>query len=146
METKHILALIILLVLSCGSVTLALLSARIRALMFFLLVFGTIYTERMDVNFFGDYWYRGTSRGIEISLLDVLTLSLLVGELLAPRYREGRWFWPVGLGLLVLYGLYCFGSVVTAEPKMYGVGDPAKVGRAVALLMPTAIPHTPYIF
>lgn len=139
METKQILALIILLVLSCGSVTLALFSHRVRAVMFFLLVFGTIYTERMDVNFFGDYWYRGTSRGIEISLLDVLTLSLLVSELLAPRYRERRWFWPVGLGLLVLYGTYCFASVVTAEPKIYGVWELAKVGRGIALLVASAL-------
>src|SRR5438094_645477 len=99
METKHILALIILLVLTIGGVSLSLLSQRIRALMFFLLVFGTIYTERMDVNFLGEYWYRGTSRGIEISLLDVLSISLLVGELLAPRFRDRRWFWPAGLGL-----------------------------------------------
>lgn len=139
METKHILALIILLVLSCSSVTLALISSRVRAVMFFLLVFGTIYTERMDVNFFGDYWYRGTSRGIEISLLDVITLSLLVGELLAPRYRERRWFWPVGLGFVVLYGLYCIGSVAFAEPKMYGLWELTKVGRGIALIMATAL-------
>src|SRR5882672_1979297 len=111
METKHILALIILLLLTCGSVPLALLSHRIRDWMFGALVFGIIYTERMDVNFLGEYWYRGTSRGIEISLLDILSLSLLVAAFLAPRFREHRWFWPAGLGLLLLYFAYCAASV-----------------------------------
>jgi hypothetical protein len=139
METKHILALMILLVLSCGGVALALLSERVRAVMFFLLVFGTIYTERMDVNFFGEYWYRGTARGIEISLLDILTLSLLVGELLAPRYRERRWFWPVGLAFLVLYGIWCCWSVAVSEPRLYGLWELTKVGRSIALLMACAL-------
>jgi hypothetical protein len=139
METKHLLALIILLVLTCGSVSLALLSHRIRAVMFFLLVFGTIYTERMDVNFFGDYWYRGTSRGVEISLLDVLTFSILVAELLAPRFRQKRWFWPVGLGLLLMYFAWCTISVIAAEPKYYGAWELVKVARSIVLLVACAL-------
>ncbi len=139
METKHILALIILLIMTCGGVSLALISHRVRAVMFFLLVFGVIYTERMDVNFFGDYWYRGTARGIEISLLDIMSLSILIGELLAPRYRERRWFWPVGLGFLALYAVYCTASVIGAEPKLYGVWELTKVFRSILLLMACAI-------
>lgn len=139
METKHILALIILLVLACGSVSLSLLSQRLRAVMFFLLVFGTIYTERMDVNFFGEYWYRGTSRGVEISLLDILTLSLIVGELVAPRFREKRWFWPVGLGCLLLYFGWCCISVAAAHPQYRGVWELTKVVRATLLVVACAL-------
>jgi hypothetical protein len=138
METKHILALIILLVLTCAGVSLSLLSQRIRAVMFFLLVFGTIYTERMDVNFFGEYWYRGTSRGVEISLLDILSFSLLIGELLAPRFRDRRWFWPAGLALLVVYFLYACGSVLAAEPKLYGSWELVKVVRSIIVLVASA--------
>jgi hypothetical protein len=63
----------------------------------------------------------------------------LVGELLAPRYRERRWFWPVGLAFLVLYGIWCCGSVAVSEPKLYGLWELTKVGRGIALLMACAL-------
>jgi hypothetical protein len=139
METKHLAALIILLVLTCGSVLLVTLSHRLRDLALFAFVCGVVMTERMDVNFFGQYWYRGSARGIEVSLLDVLALSLAVAALVAPRYERRRWLWPAGFAFLGLYFLYCCFSVSIAQPKIYGLWELSKILRSILVLVVGAL-------
>src|ERR1700684_2249616 len=89
-----------------GGPLLALLSHRVRDLFFILVVFFSPMIERCDVNFVSREWYRGTSRGFEVSVLDILSISLLVSSVLFPRQGEARWFWPASLGLLILSFLY----------------------------------------
>ena len=45
-------------------------------------------TEYVDVNFVSRDWYRGTTRGFEVSFVDVLSLSLLAERDSFGRGRE----------------------------------------------------------
>ncbi len=138
METKEIVALLALLVLGGASTLLTTVSQRARDAVFFLLVAGAVLTERMDVNFFGEYWYRGTTRGVEISLLDVLAISLLVGTWLAPRYPGRRAYWPASLGAMLLYFLYCAASLAWSQPRLFGVWELSKVLRGIVVFLAAA--------
>jgi len=139
METKHIVASLLLSVLGLGTVAGLTLWPRLRPWALFALVFGSVISNKFDVNLFGQYWYRGTTRGVEISLIDILALGLVVAELLHPRYERRRWFWPAGLGLFVCYLLYCTVSVVTAQPWLYGVWELANVFRAAIIILAAAL-------
>lgn len=89
METKHILALIIFMALGSIGVLCTLLSQRARDAALFFMVLGAVMMGRMDVNFFGEACYRGTSRGVEMTLVDLAAWSLLIATVLLPRYRGG---------------------------------------------------------
>jgi hypothetical protein len=138
-ETKHILALIILVAFGSAGFFTTLIWQRMRDVMLFALVFGAVLLEKMDVTFLGQYWYRGTSRGIEISAVDVAPLCLLIATLLLPRYRGGRFFWPASLGLMLVYFAYCCVSVANATPQLYGVWELAKVFRGIIVLVAAAL-------
>ena len=61
--------------------------------------------------------YRGTTRGFEFSLVDILSISLLISAVLAPR-REGqsRFFWPASFGMMLLFFAYaCFNVAMAAR-------------------------------
>src|SRR5215207_10030777 len=106
METKHIIALLVFTGAGSLGMLFTLLSQKVRDAALFFIVFGAVIVGRMDVNFLGEYWYRGTSRGIELTLLDIAAWGLLVATILLPRYPGGRWYWPAGLGLMVAYFAY----------------------------------------
>ena len=59
--------------MSVGSVGVlfTLLSQRARDAAFFFMIVGAVILSRMDVNFLGEYWYHGMSRGIELTLVDI---------------------------------------------------------------------------
>ncbi|HXA14149.1 MAG TPA: hypothetical protein VNW23_03405, partial [Opitutaceae bacterium] len=138
MEIKHIIAAALIVFLTGAGVVAASVAQRARDLMFFLMVAGAVVTERMDVHFFSHAWYRGTTLGIEISLIDILAASILAASLLVPRYRGPRWHWPVGLGFLGAYFLYgCF-SVIISEPKIFGVFELSKIVRGVVFFLAAA--------
>lgn len=139
METKHIVALILMLVLAFSTFGTLLAWPRLRPAALFALVFGSIISNWMDFNLFGQYWYRGTTRGVEISWVDVIAFGLLAAELITPRYARHRWLWPAGLGLFVCYLGYCGISVATATPKLYGVWELANVFRAAMILLAAAL-------
>jgi hypothetical protein len=140
METKHIIALIVFMTLGSLGLLFTLLSQRVRDAALFFLVLGAVVMGRMDVNFLGEYWYRGTSRGIELTLVDIAAWGLLVATLLLPRHRGlGRWFWPAGLGLMALYLAYCAFSVVISEPKIFGVWELTKVLRGLLVFVAAAL-------
>ena len=48
-------------------------------------------TYKLDINFHSHYWYRGTTRGLEVSLVDILAWSVLISSFLfpAPAARAG---------------------------------------------------------
>jgi hypothetical protein len=139
METKHIIALIAFMALGSIGVLFTLLSQRARDAALFFIVFGAVVIGRMDVNFLGEYWYRGTSRGIELTLIDLAAWALLLATVLLPRYRGCRWYWPAGLGLMTLYLAYCAFSVATSEPKLFGVWELTKVLRGLIVFMAAAL-------
>lgn len=140
METKHYIALVVFVAMGCGSILLSLLSRRWRDFAFLLVVAGAVLAERgpADVNFLGQYWYRGTSRGIGLSVIDVLAFGVLVASLLAPTYPRRRWFFPAGLGLFGLYFLYCIFSVLQAYQPMFGLWELANIPRAILIMLAAA--------
>ncbi|PTX90844.1 O-antigen ligase family protein [Opitutus sp. ER46] len=138
-ETKQIFALI--LIVGFGSIAMlaALLWQWVRDAVLFTFVVGVVFIDRLDVSLFGTFWYRGTSRGIDLSLLDVAPLSLLIATLLAPRYARGRFHWPASFGLMLLYFLYCVASVYHAHPQWYGVWELAKMTRGLMVFLAAAL-------
>src|SRR4051794_22795960 len=89
----------------CGIIA-ATVSRRLRDIFFFLFVVFTVMTQRLDVNFVSREWYRGTTRGFEVSSMDVLSFSILFSSLLRPHPGESRWYWPASLGLILLFFCY----------------------------------------
>jgi hypothetical protein len=121
-----------------GASLLACVSRRIRDVFFVLLVFLSPMIERVDVNFVSREWYRGTSRGFEFSILDILSISLLLSAVLCPRNGESRWYWPGSLGLLILFFLYACGNVAGCDPKLFGMFELFKMARGLILVLAVA--------
>lgn len=116
-------------------------SRRFLDFVFIILVFGTcmysgLFGYATDINFLSREWYRGTTRGIEISYLDLLAVILLAGSLVVRR-REGKpFYWPPSLGLLLAYFAWCFLSVaVFSDPKIFGLFELTKVARAILVFL-----------
>jgi len=52
----------------------------------------------LDINFLSRELYRGSTRGIEITYVDLLVLSLLLAIFISARRENFRFYWPEGLG------------------------------------------------
>jgi hypothetical protein len=140
METKHILALILLVGLTSAGLLAALFYQRMRDAALFILVFGAVFVRKfMDVTFGGDYHYRGTIRGFEVSALDIGAWCILFATLMLPRYQGKRFYLPAGFGLLALYFLYCCFNVAISDPQLYGMWELTRIFRSVVVLLAVAI-------
>ena len=129
MQTKDLIALALLFVAIPMGILVAAFSQRARDAAFFLMVAGTVITDRLDVNFLSQYWYRGTSRGLEFSFVDLLAISVFVGSFLMPRPGKSRFYWPASFGLMLVFFFYAGFSVLFSEPRMYGVFELSKMFR-----------------
>jgi O-antigen ligase len=138
-ETKDLIGLSLFLPAAVLGVGLTCVSPRLRDLAFFLLVVGAAVTHKLDINFHSHFWYRGTTRGFELSLVDVIAFSIVVSSLLAPRPEEPRWFWPASLGMMLLFFGYACLSVLAAEPKIYGLFELSKMARALLIFLAGAL-------
>src|SRR6185503_16870146 len=103
-------------------------------LAFLVMVCFTIFAEKFDVNFFGEYWYRGTSRGIGVSLTDVLAFSILVATWIAPRYPRRGWFTPISTVFTLIYFTYCVFSTVNAMQPLFASWELVNIPRAFLML------------
>lgn len=130
------LALILLAVPVCTAVMAY--WRRARDAGFFALVFGAMVTYDLDVNFVSREWYRGTTRGFEISFLDIIALALLAAMLLRPRRGERRFIWPGSLAPLLAYFGYCALSVLFSDPKLFGMFELLKVMRGILIFVAAA--------
>jgi hypothetical protein len=138
MEQKDIVAIVLLFIAASGGVLLCTISRRMRDLFFFALITLSAVTENVDVNFVSRDWYRGTTRGYEVSLVDTIAISVLVGSLLRPRRGARRWFWPPGLGLMIIYFGYACLCVAEADPKLYGYFQLLKMVRGMIIFTAVA--------
>ena len=139
MERKDLIAIALLLGSACGGILLATLSQRVRDVFFFLMVTLSAVTEYIDVNFASRDWYRGTTRGFEVSFVDVISLSVLAGMILRPRVGEKRWFWPASLGLMLVYFLFAALCVGVADPKIFGLFELSKMVRGLVMFLAAAM-------
>src|SRR5204862_4219149 len=85
------------------------------------------------------YWYRGSTRGFEVTALDVLAISILISASLAREPNQRGWYWPAGLGVMLFYFLYCCGAVALAEPKIFGLFELSKILRGILFFLAAAI-------
>ncbi len=138
METKDVIGLTLLVLAIVGGTGVACVSQRARDAAFFLLIVGSLFSNRLGMTFDCQFWYRGTTRGFEVTLADVLAVSLLVSTRLLPRSHQARWFWPASLGPLLIYFLYCGFSAVFSEPKNYGLYELSKIVRGLIVFLAAA--------
>lgn len=138
MDVKTLFGLTVIPAGFLGAIVVACLSSRIRDLFFVLLITLSPLIERLDLNYVSREWYRGTSRGFEISILDMLALSLLVSALLAPRRDESRGFWPPSFGFMLLYFFYAALNVGIAEPHLFGLFELFRMFRGLILVLAVA--------
>lgn len=116
----------------------ACLSKRIRDLFFILLVTLSPLIERLDLNFVSREWYRGTSRGFEFSVMDILAVSLLFSALIAPRRSESRAYWPASLGWMLLFFCYACFNVYGSDPQLFGLFELFRMVRGFILVLAVA--------
>ena len=104
----------------------AIYSRKIHDFVFLALVIGTTQTGSLmglptNINFYSREWYRGTSRGIEISYLDLLAIVLLLSSIFVRR-KEGRplsWT-PSLLPLLAFFAWSVLNVAFFSTPQLYG--------------------------
>jgi hypothetical protein len=135
---KQVIGLFLFGLATPAGILITTLSQRARDVAFFSSVFLLAVVEKVDVNFFGLWWYRGSSRGSELSLADVLAFSVLAGSVLVPRHRP-RIFLPSSLGLMLLFFVYAAFSVLASDPQIYGVFELSKIARGILFFLTAAI-------
>src|SRR5438874_675921 len=129
MPQKDLIALVLLLLALAGGTVVACGFQRLRDFMFMGMIFLAPMTENYDVNFVSRDFYRGTTRGYEVSFVDVLSLSLLFSALIMPRKGNRRFFWPASLGVMLLFFAYCCFNVGMADPRIFGLFELSKMVR-----------------
>jgi hypothetical protein len=139
MDANHIIALAMLLLAIPAAILVATISQRARDAAFFTMVAATVITDRVDVNFLSQFWYRGTTRGLEFSLVDLLAISVFAGCILRPRPGNPRFFWPASFGLMLVFFLYAVVSVAISQPQMYGVFELSKMVRGLFCFLAAAM-------
>jgi hypothetical protein len=113
-------------------------SGRVRDIFFFAMLSLAAVAERMEVNFFSEAWYRGTTRGLEVTLVELLAFALLVGCWLGRRGAERRLFWPGSLGFLLLYFAYACLSVTFSHPRIFGAFELSKIFASILVFLASA--------
>ena len=138
MEQKELIGFALFAMGIFGGVVICCASQRVRDFFFVLMVWLAPITERFDVNFVSRDWYRGTTRGFEISLVDILAISLLLSALLVPRRGQSRGYWPASFGLMVLFFLFACFNVAISDPKLFGLFELSKMVRGLTIFLAAA--------
>ena len=138
MPQKDIIGMVLALVGIFGGVVVATASKRLRDIFFVAMIILAPMTEDWDVNFVSRDFYRGTTRGFEFSLVDILSISLLASAILAPRRGQSRGFWPASFGLILLFFCYACFNVAIADPKLFGLFEISKMMRGITIFLAVA--------
>jgi hypothetical protein len=138
MDLKTLFGLTVIPAGFFGGIVASVLSKRLRELFFLLLVFLSPLIERLDLNYVSRDWYRGTSRGFEVAVSDILAVSVLMGTLLAPRQGQRRAFWPASFGFMLLFFLYACFNVAISDPKLWGLFELFRMFRGLILVLAVA--------
>ena len=144
LEAKHIIFFVGSAIFVPAGIVLASSNRKILDFVFVFLIFGTCMPDNLfglptDINFISREWYRGSTRGIEVSYLDLLSIILLFGSLSARRREGVRFFWPPSLGILLAYFAWCAVTVtVFSDPKIFGVFELTKIARGILLFIAVA--------
>ncbi len=138
-EYKNLIGLTVVPMVILAGIVAASISRRLRDLFFFLLVVFTPMTQHLDVNFVSREWYRGTTRGFEFSLMDILSISIFISLLLRPHRGQSRWYWPAALGFMLFFFLYACFSVAISDPQLFGLFELSKMLRGIIVFLASAL-------
>lgn len=139
METKDILAFLLLSMAVGVGVGATCLSRYVREAAFFVMIATAVVADRLDVNFFSRYWYRGSTRGVEISFVDIIAFSVFVSAFLFSHRGRSRWRWPAGFGFMLLFLFYAFGATLVSDPKLFGFFELSKMVRGLIFFLAAAV-------
>jgi len=138
MGQKDYIGLFLAFVGIVGGITLTTAWKRSRDFFFVAMLILAPMTLDYDINFVSRDFYRGTTRGFEFSLVDILSISLLVSAILSPRDRQARWMWPASFGFMLLYFAYACFNVSIADPKLFGLFELSKMVRGITIFLAVA--------
>lgn len=131
---------ILLLFLGTGITTVLLMMwPRARDFALFAIVAGVALVPWIDLDIYSAYWYRGTTRGFEVTAVDVLVWGLLLSVLLSPGPGRSRWYWPASLGAMLVFVGYCVAATIGATPSIFGWFEVSKMIRGIAFFLVAAL-------
>ena len=93
------------------------LNRKYMRLAFFAVLLPVMAFNQVSINFFSHETYRGTSRGMEVSLVYLIALAMLVGMLIL--YRKKPLLPDTGSKLYLVYFLLCIPSFVNADNTLF---------------------------
>jgi len=100
-----------------------------RVLLAFLLLAPAI---NITINFISNEWYRGDTRGIEFDLTDILSLTMLLGMALSPRFRKIK-LAPPGAFPFIIFLSFLLLSIAYAYVPLYGFFTLSRILRGFLL-------------
>jgi hypothetical protein len=139
LETKDLVGMLLFPAAAIAITFALLILPQLRQLCLFGMIAGLPICSLFDINIFSAYWYRGTTRGFELTLFDAIALGLLISSLISPRGDQRRWYWPASLGLMLIYLAYCVASTVAASPWIFGVYEISKLVRGIVFFLAAAL-------
>ena len=84
---------------------------------FFAVLLPVMAFNQVSINFFSHETYRGTSRGMEVSLVYLIALAMLVGMLIL--YGKKPLLPDAGSKIYLGYFLLCIPSLVNADNTLF---------------------------
>ena len=88
LQNKDMIAMLALPMAVVACTVLMSLFPRLRDAAFFLLTGGQVVSDKADINIFSSEWYRGTTRGFELSFVDILAWALILTTILTPMRHQ----------------------------------------------------------
>ncbi len=118
----------------------ALYSNIVRSILFFFVIYGTtiLNSGSLDINFLSREWYRGTTRGIEMSLLDIIIVGLFFSELIRS-VRERKFYIPKNFLLYLVFFAYCLFSLLISSPRLFCLFEITKLVRGLLIFLTIAL-------
>ena len=138
MQPKDFIGLVLAVIGVLGGVAVLSVWKRARDYAFVAMMVLAPMTENFDVNFVSRDFYRGTTRGFEFSLVDILSISLLFSGLLLPRKGQSRGYWPASFGFMLVFFAYACFNVAIADPKLFGLFELSKMVRGLIIFLAVA--------
>ena len=84
---------------------------------FFAVILPVMAFNQVSINFFSHETYRGTSRGMEVSLVYLIAMAMLIGMLIL--YHKKPLLPDTGSKIYWIYFLLCIPSLVNADNALY---------------------------
>ena len=84
---------------------------------FFAVTLPVMIFNQVSINFFSHETYRGTSRGMEISLVYLIALAMLIGMFIL--HRKKMFFPDAGSKIYLVYFILCIPSLINADNMLF---------------------------